>query len=103
MRRTLWRISRFPARSSVRPRVRCRQSEKQGGGAFSWGDALLRPSTTLMATESFQPSIPISDLAQVSGEVTHPPVTPLDEYNVKLLDNCKPQNWQDPDPGDTRS
>jgi len=78
-----------------------RKGEKPGGGTLSWGDALLRPSVN-KSSEQFQPSIPIHDVTGMTGS-ENIGVSPLDEYNIKLLDNVKPKNWTDPEPGDTKS
>ena len=79
-----------------------RKSEKPGGGTFSWGDALLRPAAATASQGDLQPSLYSYDVTGVTGSEKNVPVTPLDEYNVTLLDNVKPKNWKDPDPGDAK-
>lgn len=76
-----------------------RPSEKISGGRFSWGDVLLRPAKSEIGGD-LQPSIPTHDLTGFERSDKNVPVTPLDEYNARLLDNVKPRKWMDPLPGD---
>lgn len=39
---------------------------------------------------------------QGASSFKNPPLAPLDEYNIKLLDNVKPADWQDPEPGNEK-
>ncbi|GMH39912.1 hypothetical protein BSKO_07816 [Bryopsis sp. KO-2023] len=68
---------------------------KSDGSKFSWADALFRPDTA-KATPNLQPDMPEWDLSDATQAIADVQVTPLDEYNIKLLDNVHPANWKDP-------
>jgi len=79
---------------------RCsRPGKKAGGSVASWGDAFLSPSSNLATKDDFQPTVPSMDVEGFTGSIKNVPVSPLDQYNTTLLDNVKPKDWQDPDPG----
>eukprot|EP00210_Caulerpa_lentillifera_P008555 g8160.t1 len=73
--------------------------KKAGGSVASWGDALLGPTANSASNNDVQPTMPSLDIEGFTGSVKNIPVSPLDEYNTTLLDNVKPKDWEDPDPG----
>ncbi|MDF1811887.1 MAG: FAD-containing oxidoreductase [Verrucomicrobiales bacterium] len=70
------------------------------GNPVSWAD-FLAPFSGNPATRSLQPNIPERDpdLANFAAdELDACGVEPLDEHNIKLLDNTHPREWIDPEP-----
>jgi len=71
------------------------------GEQVSWGDFLGNLSSA--GNQPLQPGIPerdpdLADFAQdLLSEIG---IAPLDEHNVKLLDNTHPKEWLDPQPKD---
>ena len=49
--------------------------------------------------DNLQPELPLPDLESVPSNDVHVAtnVWPLDEHNIKLLNNVHPTNWKDPD------
>lgn len=70
---------------------------KSDGSKFSWADALFRPDTA-KAMPNLQPGMPEWDLSDATQTLSDVKVSPLDEHNIKLLDNVHPANWKDPEP-----
>ena len=71
------------------------------GSSVSWSDFLPQVSASSTDLESLQPQIPEKDLELAAFEqddLDTVGVTPLDEHNVKLLDNVHPKKWVDPKP-----
>ncbi|MEM1296463.1 MAG: FAD-containing oxidoreductase [Verrucomicrobiota bacterium] len=71
------------------------------GQAVSWAD-FLAPGQLSSSEISLQPGIPerdpnLADFPQ--DELDSVGISPLDEHNIKLLDNTHPKEWLDPDPG----
>lgn len=87
---------------------RFREDEEHGevaknfeGQPVSWAD-FLSPGQFRDSDISLQPGIPERDpnLANFQQEdLDTVGISPLDEYNIKLLDNTHPKEWLDPDPG----
>ncbi len=74
------------------------------GNAVSWADFLTPLAAEDSATFSLLPTIPERDLnlAQFAqDDLNACGVAPLDEHNVKLLDNTHPRAWVDPTPKPT--
>lgn len=69
------------------------------GRKVSWAD--LIPRVTKAGDYNLQPTLPQQDEAfaqfdQIDLEAEA--VSPLDEHNIKLLDNVKPRQWKNPKP-----
>ncbi|NRA46937.1 MAG: FAD-dependent oxidoreductase [Oligoflexales bacterium] len=69
------------------------------GKKFSWSDLMPRISHT--GELDLQANIPdpdkeFGDYTQVALDAS--PVSPMDEYNIKLLDNVMPRSWKNPKP-----
>ena len=76
-------------------------STKVDGSSVSWSDFLPQVSASSSDSESLQPKIPEKDLELAEFEqddLDTVGVSPLDEHNVKLLDNVHPKKWVDPKP-----
>lgn len=67
-------------------------------GNVRWADSLLGPSLGQLGG-NLQPSMPEWDHSGFLQGVKDVLVSPLDVYNLKLLDNVHPQNWKNPEPG----
>ncbi|KAL7451882.1 hypothetical protein ACHAWC_003661 [Mediolabrus comicus] len=71
-------------------------TNERTGRKFSWTDYLTSPAKPV--NDSLQPELPLPDLESVPSNDVHVAtnVWPLDEHNVKLLNNVHPTNWKDP-------
>jgi len=70
------------------------------GHSVSWGD-LIAPVTAGGGDANLQAHLPERDPALATftqDELDRIDVSPLDEHNVKLLDNTRPRRWIDPTP-----
>ena len=72
---------------------------KPDGSKLSWADAILRPDSEGAAAAGLQPGMPEWDQVGFTAGVKDVNVRPLDEHNIKLLDNVHPATWTDPQPG----
>ncbi len=73
---------------------------KPDGSAVSWAD-FLTPFTDGAEEPGLQPRVPEHDPrfgAYAQDDLDAIGVAPLDEHNVKLLDNVHPRSWVDPRP-----
>ena len=76
-------------------------ARKPDGSAVSWADFVAPVAPAEAQTLTLQPAIPERDpdlatFAQVDLESCG--ISPLDEYNTKLLDSVHPKEWVDPTP-----
>lgn len=71
-------------------------TNERTGRKFSWTDYLTTPAKPI--NDNLQPELPLPDLESVPRNDVHVAtnVWPLDEHNVKLLNNVHPTNWKDP-------
>lgn len=65
---------------------------------LSWADAVLRPNNENRLAVGLQPQMPTWDVSGFTKGVKDLNVSPLDEHNVKLLDNVHPAQWAEPTP-----
>ncbi len=74
------------------------------GDPVKWSDFLETAAFHKVGQDSLQPSIPEpdADLAQLERvDLKAVGISPLDEYNARLLDNVHPKKWIDPQPKPT--
>eukprot|EP00172_Hildenbrandia_rubra_P002176 Plantae.Rhodophyta-Hildenbrandia_rubra.ctg2864.p1 GENE.Plantae.Rhodophyta-Hildenbrandia_rubra.ctg2864~~Plantae.Rhodophyta-Hildenbrandia_rubra.ctg2864.p1 ORF type:complete len:680 (-),score=129.13 Plantae.Rhodophyta-Hildenbrandia_rubra.ctg2864:2099-4138(-) len=71
--------------------------KKANGVPISWSDFLTTTSTN--ALDSLQPRVPAPDFEAVPPESVHvaTQISPMDQYNVKFLDNAHPPKWVNPE------
>eukprot|EP00803_Ostreobium_quekettii_P011404 evm.model.scf_473.8 EVM.evm.TU.scf_473.8 scf_473:42951-44930(-) len=68
------------------------------GTRLSWADALLTPERESRSAIGLQPQMPSWDASGFTVGVEDLNVAPLDEHNIRLLDNVHPALWADPMP-----
>ncbi|CAD7699825.1 unnamed protein product [Ostreobium quekettii] len=73
-------------------------SAEQEVPKLSWADAVLRPNNESKLAVGLQPQMPSWDNSGFTVGVKDLNVSPLDEHNVKLLDNVHPAQWAEPSP-----
>ena len=71
--------------------------KKANGAPISWSDFLTTTSSSSLG--SLQPNVPTPDFEAVPPESVHvaTQISPMDEHNVKFLDNAHPPKWVNPE------